>query len=916
MACRQDEDVDAVAKWKGIAAALHDGALDHCGTFKSTDEAITYLCGYHQGQRQTVVSSSTTQKTHKHHDFYYHPENIPGSLGLGSFFTDAAFDYCLMCKHIRMEIVNGRFQYMNLSAAPVVTTTEPCDEMNLRRLEHLAVMHTPYFALLFLELVENKRYGFHQNHSARHSMAKYVFEQLSHNGSTFTSGRDDPYTFLRLWWRVQDKRGSRDLKVTIPLYVQLHNGTTTWNPRLDTFAVRKPEPLYTFLTKQCLCHEIWPKDSAFTTPDDDTLTCKVTTVPKGQNVSTFSLRVPIPKVHVEDTLHSTVRTCIARSYSQVCGTVVSCSNTLEPRLDCVILEDGHARAVMMHIVTTLDSQWQPLTCWLSSKRGTDTTSELESYYVNKVFLGVMGSLRDMCLSNKRPPRQLYSETEHGEPKLATAFFVHSETHEVLSLLPFVSLSRMYRSSSVATDEVTFRLACTDLALCMLYAGLRHDRIMSVQREMTKWWETIGSISDDGPSEDKDRRKRLSFYVCRFCRTGLVNDNTWSTLKPKEVSSREPSAVSASSRVYLGKDSREDEALRHKLLALGVQRPLHVSVIEHLTDGEAFGLRYHQGCTTPAPETYHGLLSAMTIEKRTTPSWSQVFRVNISSRSYVGCHHRKRTNSIVPETETTTAKALKHLREMSSMVENDITKVIPTYPVASTSSAAPKMYLDATRQLQQHKSTAFSKPKCDVDPAVSSSVGFRTDLCFSTRTAPLVYEGGPMSPQSTPANAFLINSNVDSRGFSTSDEQSDTAHPDTEPNTRSQSQIARTPRTPANVFLIKDEVESRRFDDSRVQSDTGCPEDEPTDSQIASCLVNIFRSQYKCNTSTLEEMVETGLRSEIRNDFGLSQPQHHQLQRPQQRRKQQQPQKQPQKQQQQHRQQPQLQQQQQPPQQEE
>lgn len=86
------------------------------------------------------------------------------------------------------------------------------------------------------------------------------------------------------------------------------------------------------------------------------------------------------------------------------------------------------------------------------------------FNINKVFLGVMGSLRDTCLLDKRPPRHLYAETAYQEPKLATAFFVHSETGDVLSLLPFVSLPRMYRSSNMAKDEDAFCVACANLAL--------------------------------------------------------------------------------------------------------------------------------------------------------------------------------------------------------------------------------------------------------------------------------------------------------------------------------------------------------------------------------------------------------------------------------------------------------------------
>lgn len=142
---------------------------------------------------------------------------------------------------------------------------------------------------------------------------------------------------------------------------------------------------------------------------------------------------------MEDILHSAVRACSTRRamlYTDqgYATQQMDCSSMLEPRLDCLVLEDvGHNKAMMMRMVTTLDFRWQSLSSWMASTQGKAVDERL----MKKVLLGVMGSLRDMCLQSKSPPRELYVKTAHQEPKLASAFFVHSGTGDVLSLLPFI-----------------------------------------------------------------------------------------------------------------------------------------------------------------------------------------------------------------------------------------------------------------------------------------------------------------------------------------------------------------------------------------------------------------------------------------------------------------------------------------------
>ena len=225
-------------------------------------------------------------------------------------------------------------------------------------------------------------------------------------------------------------------------------------------------------------------------------------------MSTHCLTLPIPRVHIEDILHSAVRVCRAKPNHSVLndsdsGLLLSvhaepmqCSTLLEPRLDCLLLEDvGHATAAILHIVTTLQFEWQPLSSWMASVKGKNLDNGL-AFIIRKVCLGVMGSLRDMCQLDKRPPRKLYTGPEGREPKLAAVFLVHKQTGDVLSLLPFVSLPRMYRSSNHTKDEDTFRMACASLALAMLYAHVDCDQVVqNKQQELKKYWGSGGSLSN-------------------------------------------------------------------------------------------------------------------------------------------------------------------------------------------------------------------------------------------------------------------------------------------------------------------------------------------------------------------------------------------------------------------------------------
>lgn len=660
-----DDSSDEVVKWKVIAAALHAGALDHCEKFRTTADLISYLHGYSDRLREGATAVSprfdTTVSRRKHHDFYYHPDNIRGPVGLSVFFSDGVADPCALCKHASVTLNAGRFKYKckatTMNFSPLRSRSperNSSDDLNLRRLEHMAVMHTPYFVMLFLELAQQKRYSFHADEDAKRSVASYLFTRLREDDLNAFGREHDSFKFLKLWWRFQDSRSARDLKISMPSYFELCADESVWNIRSDSFGKRKPEPLYTFLEKNCLCHEMWLGGGEVAYSDDVSPSPRLTTVTRGE-VSTHRLSILIPKVHLEDTLRSLVearedrRRAALSQGGQVSAAgereMVVSTPLPEPELDCIILEDvGHDRAVMMHTIASMDSQWRTLSSWLANARR-EPPGELPVTTRNKVLLGVLGSLRDMCLQDKRPPRRLYGAGKSQESKLTEAFFVHDETGDVLSLLPFVSLPRIHRSSNIAADEENFRSACAEVASRILSANVEGERAAAT---------TTAVSGCSSPT------------VHAFCTNGLADEELWRLLGPKEVGSRAARKISDMPRVWLGKDSRTIEALRGRLLELGFREPLNVTVVEFLKEDEAGAIRESRGGSTCKPEICRGLLSALTPAHSGTPqsdsshpsSFSSSFASfstsgsalihDLSLRHREDIHGNKRFNDIVPD----------------------------------------------------------------------------------------------------------------------------------------------------------------------------------------------------------------------------------------------------------------------------
>lgn len=110
------------------------------------------------------------------------------------------------------------------------------------------------------------------------------------------------------------------------------------------------------------------------------------------------------------------------------------------------------------------------------------------------------------------------------------------------------------------------------------------------------------------------RALVELNAWRFCKSGLVNEDLWETLKPCEAGERCESVVDVPCQ-WLGKSSRMPEAMRNRLLALGFSDPLRpISIIECLRKEEASAIqRQQRGITVPRPLSFiQDLLSCASV----------------------------------------------------------------------------------------------------------------------------------------------------------------------------------------------------------------------------------------------------------------------------------------------------------------
>ncbi|KAK2821884.1 hypothetical protein Q5P01_021949 [Channa striata] len=376
--------LDEATRWLVAARALHAGALERHTQgplFSSTEKAVSYLCGFQEKGCGSARDKERAAAAAAGRDYFYHQESVRGTIGgLGAFFEKGQSSPCVLCEGACIDRTTSRYDLLVTQDYDRHRPDEAV--LNLLHLEHLATLHTPYFAMLFVGLVENKRL---EGEELRSSAA-----------------------LLKRWWRYQERRSNSTVNVSTPSYFTLctEDDPQPWTPAFDAFEVRKPEPLYSFLRDKCRYHE---RRGDRSSDDPRSLgklwqgsLARVRAIPHAEAV-TFVLSVLMPKQHLEQTLHNLVRTHRAREAAMVRARGdlrgIGLSAPMEPRVDCIGLERvNRDKSVVLHVVSTLERGWQSLECWLTNDADTQLR---DASIVGRVLAGVLGSLRDLRLSDQR-----------------------------------------------------------------------------------------------------------------------------------------------------------------------------------------------------------------------------------------------------------------------------------------------------------------------------------------------------------------------------------------------------------------------------------------------------------------------------------------------------------------------------------
>lgn len=305
-----------MTKWLAAAAALHAGALERRkGVFGCTETAVSYLCNYHVDESSSVGPELVEAAKR---DYFYHPENVGGSLGLSSFFKQRESESCVLCSGAGMSFDREAGQHKLFVEDCYCSGYHALGQaaLNLCRLKHLAAIHTPYFVMLFVSLVEKKRYTFHRNPRELKDMARNLLSKLGSELSERNEDRElcESANVLNLWWRYQDKQSSRassGLNMSIPSYFHLGMGyePRTWTPSSDVFDIRNPEPFYSFVKNNCLCHKLRTSNRVRVQGGlwQGALVRVCELHHAGSAGITFVLSVLLSRQHLEQTLHNAIR---------------------------------------------------------------------------------------------------------------------------------------------------------------------------------------------------------------------------------------------------------------------------------------------------------------------------------------------------------------------------------------------------------------------------------------------------------------------------------------------------------------------------------------------------------------------------------------------------------------------------------
>lgn len=588
-----------VTEWKRIAKALHSGALHNDVTFETTQDALNHLYYY----QESYIAAVSGHDHGQYRDFCYIHKDKPCrthqcQLKLSVFFPGVATDNrCALCNGVTMApTADGTVAYGIENRRPWCEMSD-LEQLSLKHLEHLAVYHTPYFVMLFLGSVKNKRHVLHSDQASRQELVLVIYSKYGHGETplTFHDRQNKDITFLKLWWRYTNRQSSKVLNLKIPYYLEMPNTTThgTWNPVHDKFADRTPEPLYSFVKSACICRDVWCEDDAYNAPLCSSPTLQ-SVARANDNSVVYSLQTPVPKLHINTVLDATVTTYNTRDWESL-GMSLPCCKPLAPRLDSLVLEESVDCTVLsLRAIVSLHEIWIPLESWLSPEHCND--NPILPVTRHRVAAGVLGCFRDIYEKNTVPPRQLYAT--HRD--LIKTLLVNTRTWDVMSLLPYVCMNKMYRAVNSAADETSLRKACCGIMVQILLP-LTGD----VESAVDSWWSSDASDSAD----------TIESQFLLLCKEGFRDLSTWDALQPESFGVRCMSIVDGG-YVWLGDSVTDDSVMRDRLSEIGLTEPVRVTVIEIPpkqtvpSEGSLTAPIHRPG--TRVLECFRGLASALTV----------------------------------------------------------------------------------------------------------------------------------------------------------------------------------------------------------------------------------------------------------------------------------------------------------------
>lgn len=298
---------------------------------------------------------------------------------------------------------------------------------------------------------------------------------------------------------------------------------------------------------------MWCEDDAYNAPLCTSPTLQ--SVARANNNSVvYSLQTTVPKLHIDTVLDAAVTTYNTTDWESL-GLSLPCCKPLAPRLDSLVLEESVDCTVLsLRAIVSLHEIWIPLESWLTRERYDG--NPILPVTRHRVAAGVLGCFRDMYEKNTVPPRQLYAT--HRD--LIKTLLVNTHTWDVVSLLPYVCMSKMYRAVNSAADETSLRKACCGIMVQVLLP-LTGD----VESAVDGWWSS-------------DSADTIESQFLLLCKEGFRDLSTWDALQPESFGIRCVSLVD-SGYVWLGDSVTDDSVMRDRLSEIGLTEPVRVTVIE-------------------------------------------------------------------------------------------------------------------------------------------------------------------------------------------------------------------------------------------------------------------------------------------------------------------------------------------------